>query len=120
MYYKLKSLLVLIPSSKAKDYAMKTLEEIKKMLKSIKSTLKTDYNVVSLAIFGSYARNEQTENSDLDLLVVFDDNNYPRYSDFISLENYLAKITNLKIDLIPKENIKPFLKNIILNEALPI
>lgn len=97
---------------------MKTIEEIKEKLTSVKNKLKNDYKVVSLEIFGSYVRNEQTENSDLDLLVVFDESNYPKYSEFLKLENYLSQLVNLKIDLVPKDCVKPFLKKYIFNEAV--
>lgn len=73
-----------------------------------------------MELFGSYVRNEQTENSDLDILVCFDENNYPGYLEFVKLENYLSQLVNLKIDLVPKDSIKPFLKKYILNEAVPI
>ncbi|TAF77859.1 MAG: nucleotidyltransferase [Bacteroidetes bacterium] len=99
---------------------MKTLQEIKEKLGTVKSKLKQDYKVVSLELFGSYARNEQTENSDLDILVSFDENNYPGYLEFVKLENYLSQLVNLKIDLVPKDSIKPFLRKYILNEAVPI
>lgn len=99
---------------------MKTLSEIQEKLSAVKEKLKRDYKVVSLELFGSYIRNEQTETSDLDILVVFDENNYPGYFEFINLENYLVQLLNIKVDLVPKESIKPFLKKYILNDTLPI
>lgn len=99
---------------------MKTLQEIKDKLGTVKSKLKEDYKVVSIELFGSYARNEQTENSDLDILVSFDEKNYPKYVEFVKLEDYLAQLVNLKIDLVPKDSIKPFLRKYILNEAIPV
>ncbi len=50
---------------------MKTLNEIKKILLEHKQELKEKYKVKSIAIFGSYARGEQTEKSDIDILVEF-------------------------------------------------
>lgn len=97
---------------------MKTIKEIKEKLTSVKIKLKEDYKVVSLEIFGSYVRNEQTEKSDLDLLVEFDENNYPKYGEFLKLENYLSQLVDLKIDLVPKDCLKPFLKKYILSEAV--
>jgi predicted nucleotidyltransferase len=99
---------------------MENLNEIKEKLTNIKDILKRDYKVVSLELFGSYIRNEQTENSDLDILVAFDEDNYPGYFEFIRLENYLSQLVNLKIDLIPKDSIKPFLKKYILNDTIAI
>ena len=53
---------------------MKTLQEIHKELQRHKGYLSVNYNLKSMAIFGSYSRNENKENSDLDLLVEFDKN----------------------------------------------
>ncbi len=50
---------------------MKTLDEIKNILKSHKGKLKERYGVKEIGIFGSYVRGEQTEKSDVDILVDF-------------------------------------------------
>ncbi|MGC8711507.1 MAG: nucleotidyltransferase family protein [Leptodesmis sp.] len=50
---------------------MKTLEEIKQWLVQNKSLLQERYKIRGLGIFGSYVRQEQTEGSDVDLLVEF-------------------------------------------------
>ena len=51
---------------------MKTLEEIKKILREHKEELKRRFGVKEIGIFGSYVRNEQTEVSDIDILVDFE------------------------------------------------
>ncbi|NVM01169.1 MAG: nucleotidyltransferase domain-containing protein [Candidatus Helarchaeota archaeon] len=48
---------------------MKSLTEIKKIINNIKPILKKEFNVENIFIFGSYARGDQTEESDLDLIV---------------------------------------------------
>ncbi|WP_457613174.1 nucleotidyltransferase family protein [Methanocaldococcus sp.] len=50
---------------------MKTLSEIKEILRKHKKELKEKYKVKSIAIFGSYARGEQKETSDIDIMVEF-------------------------------------------------
>jgi hypothetical protein len=50
---------------------MKTLEEIKQWLVQHKSVLQEQYKVRELGVFGSYVRKEQTETSDVDVLVEF-------------------------------------------------
>ncbi len=50
---------------------MKTLEEIKQWLVQHKSLLQEQYKVRELGVFGSYVRKEQTETSDVDVLVEF-------------------------------------------------
>lgn len=63
-----------------------------------------------LTIFGSYARNQQTEESDLDILVEFD---RPIGSEFIDLADELEQLLKVKIDLISNKGIKnKYLKSI--------
>jgi len=50
---------------------MKTLEEIKKILRQHKTELKEKYGVKEIGIFGSYVRGEQKKKSDIDILVEF-------------------------------------------------
>lgn len=57
-----------------------------------------------MAIFGSYARNEQRANSDLDVLVEFDS---PVGVEFIDLANYLESFLDLNVDLVSRAGIKP-------------
>lgn len=56
-----------------------------------------------MAIFGSYAREEQTKNSDLDIIVEFNDKIGIR---FIDLAEELEKIVGLKVDLVSKKGVK--------------
>jgi uncharacterized protein len=83
---------------------MKTLEEIKSLLVRNKSRFSQEYGVTELAVFGSYSRNSQTEESDIDILVDFDQ---PVGLEFIELAIELEKILDLKVDLVSKNGIKP-------------
>lgn len=56
-----------------------------------------------MAIFGSFARNEGGENSDLDIIVEFNDKIGVR---FIDLANELEKLIELKVDLVSRKGIK--------------
>lgn len=70
------------------------------------------------SIFGSYVRGDQTENSDIDILVDF-----PRGKslfDFIDLELKLEEALGKKVDLGEYATIKPRLKDYILKEAVQI
>ncbi|MBK6964384.1 MAG: nucleotidyltransferase domain-containing protein [Bacteroidales bacterium] len=57
----------------------------------------------SLAIFGSYARKEQNEESDLDLLFEFNDRIGSR---FIDLTEEIEKLTGIKVDLVSRKGVK--------------
>ncbi len=82
---------------------MKTLAEVRKVLATRKEYFFEEYPIKSLAIFGSFARNEQRENSDLDLLVEFND---AIGSQFITLGDELEDIIGFKVDLVSKRGVK--------------
>lgn len=89
---------------------MNTLEEIKNKLIENKSILFKEYPLSSMAIFGSYAREEQNEISDLDILVEFKDKIGIR---FIDLANSIEDMVKVKVDLVSKNGIKDkYLKSI--------
>ena len=81
-----------------------TKEEIIQKLKEIKPLLKQKYNLTEIALFGSYARDEQTEKSDIDILVDFND----RIDGFnyIRLAHELEDLFHHKIDIVSRRGIK--------------
>ncbi len=76
------------------------------------------YHIRSLAIFGSYARDEQTPESDLDILVEFD--SVPTLFTYAYLEGELTRILNVRVDLVMKEALKPAIGRRILEEVVPV
>ena len=80
--------------------------------------LEEKYHVKTIEIFGSYARGEQSQKSDLDLLIMFSQ----PYSlwDLLDVKEFLSAKLRLKVDLVPKDSIKPILKEQITQEAIPI
>lgn len=82
---------------------MITLSEIKTDLSEKRATLFKKYPIKTLAIFGSFARNEQDENSDLDLMVEF---NEKVGSEFIQLADDLEDFLGFKVDLVSKKGVK--------------
>jgi predicted nucleotidyltransferase len=95
---------------------MKTLEEIKQWLVQNKSLLKERYSVRELGVFGSYVRQEQTETSDVDVLVEFSE--IPSLLKFVNLENYLSDNLGVKVDLVHKSGLKPRIGDRILAEVI--
>lgn len=82
---------------------MKNLAQIQDVLSSRKGEIFQRYHVKNMAIFGSYARNEQKKTSDLDILVEFKS---PIGVEFIDLANYLESILKLRVDLVSRNGIK--------------
>jgi predicted nucleotidyltransferase len=95
---------------------MKTLEEIKQWLVQNKLFLQEHYKVRELGIFGSYVRQEQTETSDVDVLVEFSET--PSLLKFVNLENYLSDGLGVKVDLVHKAGLKPRIGERILAEVV--
>ena len=82
---------------------MKSLTEIESILYKNKHYLISNSPIKSLAIFGSYARNEGREDSDLDLLVEFNDKIGIR---FIDLADEIERLLGIKVDLVSRNGIK--------------
>ncbi len=97
---------------------VKTVAQLKIQLNALMPILKEKYCVDTIEVFGSYVRAEQTQQSDLDVLVTFS----KPYSlwDLLDVKEFLTKKLRLKVDLVPKDSIKPMLIERILQEATPI
>ncbi|WP_321468026.1 nucleotidyltransferase domain-containing protein [Halarcobacter sp.] len=96
--------------------------DILNQLKVLKEQLKTDGFIID-GIFGSYARGENTDNSDIDILYHLENEFYTKYSGFIGfkrldeIKNLISKTLNKKIDLAPKNNLSKTAQKYILNEV---
>ncbi|MBI4722335.1 MAG: nucleotidyltransferase family protein [Candidatus Stahlbacteria bacterium] len=93
------------------------IREIIRIINKNRELLNKNYSVKSIGIFGSFVRNEQKENSDIDILVEFSE---PVGLKFFTLENYLSKILGAKVDLVTKGAIKPIIREDILKELIKV
>ena len=92
-----------------------SLDEIKRALRGYKSVLRDKYNVNTIGVFGSYVRDEQAGKSDLDILVDF---TAPiSLFEFIDLEEELSELLRVKVDLVSRNALKPYIGKRILNEV---
>jgi len=78
---------------------MKTLEQVREILAAHRNELRTKFNVKSMALFGSYARHENTPTSDIDILVEL---SQPMGWEIVDLHEYLQKLLGVKVDLATK------------------
>jgi uncharacterized protein len=69
------------------------------------------FEPIEIGIFGSYARSENTDSSDLDILVQF--GKKLNLFDLVDLENKLSKALGIKVDLVTKNALNPFIKEFI-------
>jgi len=94
--------------------SMKSKIEIENKLKALKPYLFNEYNVERIGYFGSFSRNEQKEDSDIDILVSFEK---PLGWEFFDLKDLLERELQLKVDLVSETALKAQLKQIILKSV---
>lgn len=95
---------------------MKKLAAIKKIIRNQKDTLRERYNVQRIGVFGSYVRGDTHSRSDIDVLVEFSE---PiSLLKLVSLQNYLTDTIGIRVDVVPKEDLRKELKDGILKEAV--
>jgi predicted nucleotidyltransferase len=95
---------------------MRTKEEILSMLKAELPHLRNEYGVDALAVFGSYVRDEQKENSDIDILVEFSET--VDFFEFMRLEFHLTDLLGIKVDLVTPDALRPIMRDDILESAV--
>src|SRR2546425_5562335 len=94
-------------ASLRRDAILKVLRDSRPLLES--------FGVARLSLFGSFARDEGRDDSDVDLLVEF--NRPIGLFEFVRLQRQLGERVGHKIDLVTPAAIKPQLRDRILNEA---
>jgi predicted nucleotidyltransferase len=82
--------------------------------------LQQAYGVQALWLFGSHVRGVARKQSDLDLLVQFDDRSTLSLLEFIALENRLSDWLGVQVDLVEKNGLKPAIGRYVLQEAVPV
>ena len=90
--------------------AISTLKEHEKLIRQ-------KFGVKKIGIFESFARGEEREDSDLDVLVVFEEGQ-KTFDNYMDLKFYLEDLFGRKIDLVTEKALKPQLKDIILKDVV--
>ncbi|HHF97974.1 MAG TPA: nucleotidyltransferase [Candidatus Aerophobetes bacterium] len=92
---------------------MREIDRIMRILKDHKEELKRRFSLKKIGVFGSYTREEQTPESDIDIYVEFDIKNLT-FDKYLELIDYLEKLLGRKIDLITKYGVEtiriPYIK----------
>lgn len=98
---------------------MKQTVSNKKGLLSILALHRSDiknFGVKDLGLFGSFVRNEQKEESDIDFLVDFEPEQY-KYRNFINLAYYLEDLLGRRVEVVTRSGLSPYLAPNILKEV---
>lgn len=100
---------------------MKQTPELSKVimtLQEIRGELASGYKVRSLGIFGSYVRGLQKPDSDLDILVEFEDE--ADLFHLTALGIYLEQLFGCRVDIVPKKALREELKAKVLEEVISV
>lgn len=69
-----------------------------------------------VAVFGSYVRNEETPESDIDIITEFP--NDMSLMKFVRIQRELSEHIGIKVDLLTDENISPYFKEDVKNQMI--
>ena len=97
---------------------MANQNQILQYLSTNKQNICQKYRLKKLGFFGSYARNEQTSESDLDLLIEFEDNTPDLIEKKELLRKEIQSVFNINVDICREKYIKPVFRQQILSDAI--
>jgi predicted nucleotidyltransferase len=97
---------------------MKTRDQILAFLSQNKKLFRDKFHIIRIGLFGSYARGDQNINSDIDLLVEFEENTQDLYGLKLQLKDFFRNKLGIEIDICREKYIKPRIKKSILKETI--
>ena len=89
--------------------------EIIDLLSSHAKEIKTGFCVKRIGLFGSVARGDQKEASDIDILVEFDK---PTFRNFMDLSFYLEELFGRKVDLVTVKGLHPRIRPYVEKDVI--
>ncbi len=89
-------------------------EKVLALLKEHKSYIQDRFKVRKIALFGSYARDEATEKSDVDIMVEME----PSFDNFFDLKYFLEDTLQKRVDLAKEKTIRAFIKEKIEKDLI--
>jgi len=96
----------------------KGLNAIIRTIKDLREQIRREYKAEIVGIFGSYARGEEKESSDVDILVKFLDR--ATLFDFVGLADFLEEKLHVKVDIVSERAVRPELKEQIFQEVIAV
>jgi predicted nucleotidyltransferase len=93
-----------------------SLERILELLRSEQPQIRARFRAEIVGVFGSFARGEQTDTSDLDILVRFREK--ASLFDLVSLGDYLEALLGRKVDIVSERAIHPEIRPQVQRELL--
>lgn len=97
---------------------MKSLEDIRAVLREHQEFVRERFRVTEMRVFGSYARQEQTAMSDVDILISYEQ--APTLWMIGELRDYLAEVLGLPVDVVTEKGLKSRIRERVLAEAVSL
>ena len=96
---------------------MKTSQDYIDVIRAHQSELQKQFGITSMRLFGSIARGDQHENSDIDLFVTMP----PNFYNYVLAAQYLEKLLGRNVDLIREHpHLRPFFRQQIEQDGIDI
>ncbi|MFA4890466.1 MAG: nucleotidyltransferase family protein [Candidatus Paceibacterota bacterium] len=92
-------------------------EEVKKRISEAIINDPAVNDIKRASLFGSYLRNEEKNNSDVDILVEFKPNAKIGFFEFVRIQRRLGEFIGKKVDLLTPDALSKFIREAVLNEA---
>ncbi len=97
---------------------MKPIEELTEILRKNRDVISREYKAYIIGVFGSYARGQQRQGSDIDILVKFDEG--ATLFDLVGLGDFLEDLIGLKVDIVSEKALRTELRDKILAEVVEV
>lgn len=97
---------------------MNSKNEIIDFLQKNKNYIFNTYHVTKIGLFGSFARDEQRSNSDVDLLIELEDGTKNIHDIKESLNSFLSNAFERSVDIAREKYLKPYAKEFILKDVI--
>jgi len=109
---------MLVISIQQGEFEMLNRDEIICFLSDNLSNLKAEYNISKIGLFGSFARDEQDEKSDVDILLEFEPGTENLYEKKTKLKEFLKSRFQRDVDLCREKYVKPYVKDYLKKEVI--
>jgi predicted nucleotidyltransferase len=93
-------------------------QQVLDLLRPQSDQIRRRFHVSSLVLFGSHARDEASEGSDVDLLVDFEQ--VPTWAEFNELNDFLERLLGTKVDLISPSKLKPRMRPYVERDSIRV
>jgi len=93
-------------------------EEILNFLRENKQFFRKIFCIKKIGLFGSFARGEQNENSDIDILIEMFEKTEEMFEKRMSLKNFISRHFSRNVDVCYAKAIKPMFKEIVFGEVI--